>query len=76
MQCLQKVIAHKTNLTDEEMKTETMFNRKHKLFTCDNFRAANDVSCAFYMRGQCHMDVYINDEKENDRARKSRRTRK
>ena len=47
----EKVITHKTNLTIEQIVTETMFNRKLKLFTCDNFRFANDTSCAFYVCG-------------------------
>ena len=70
-----KVIVHKNNLTDEEKATETMFNRKLLLLTCDNFRAANDVSCRFCMCGQCYRDICINDEKSADKgARRSRRS--
>lgn len=69
-----KVIVNKNNLTDEEKATETMFNRKLLLLTCDNFRAANDVYCRFCMCGQCYRDIYINDEKSADKgARRSRR---
>ena len=54
-----------------------MFNIKLLLFTCDNFRADNDASCTFCMSSQCHIDVRINDEKDNNEGtRRSRRNRK
>ena len=73
----QKVIVSKTKLADEEKATKTLFNRKFFLFTCDNFRAANGMSCVFCMCGQCHVDLHINDKNDNNKGtRRSRRSRK
>ena len=73
----KKVVVHKTTLTDEEKAKETMFNAKLLLFTCENFRATNYISCRFCMCRQCYIDIFIHDEKGDQKgARRSGRNRK
>ena len=44
-----KVIVNKIKLTEQESATETMFNVKGLLSTCDNYSAAKDIHCYFHM---------------------------
>ena len=73
----KKVIISKKKLIDEELATETMFNRKLLLLTCDNCSGANGMPCTFCMYHQCFIDTHINAKKDNNKgARRSRRSRK
>ena len=70
-----KVIVNKTKLTEQESATETIFNTKKLLFTCDNHRKKN--KCSFCMCRKCFVDVSNNKDKENknEGVRKSTRKR-
>jgi len=69
-----KVIVNKTRLTDQEAATETIFNSKSLLFSCDNYKAAMDIPCIFCMCLRCFVDISINYGKDNNEgARRSSR---
>ena len=73
----KKIIVSKNTLSEEEKEKETMFNTKLLLFTCENYRAANDISCKYCMCRQCYIDIYITDEKSYQQGtRRSGRNRK
>ena len=68
----KKVIVNKTKLTEQESATETMFNKKRLLFTCNNYSAANDMHCSFFICHQCFVDVSKNDNNAGARRSRSR----
>ena len=70
-----KSIVNKTKLTDKESESETMFNRKCLLCVCDNFKAANDITCSFCMCQQCFVDISFKDKKDEGTNRRSKRNK-
>ena len=61
---MQKNIVNKLKLNKEELKKETLFNKKMMLFSCKNFKTMKHVRCSFCMRRQC--DVSINSKDDDN----------
>ena len=71
----EKIIVNKSNLINEESASETIFNKKNLMFSCENYSTSKEIPCSFCMCRQCYVDVSINDEKNDDTpmARRSKR---